>query len=224
VQKSVHSAHASNDRAAGTTGTPCAMGLRLIARSPRSAGLDSLRRLRARHPRLDASIGAPGPHAFAVRNRRARLTRRSGHRIPHPTSVTIAIRPSCGCGTGRRIGVICVSGKANYFGREGLADFRKWARFARRASQPHAVQPERRIAGFLDRGREGDGQAIIGDVICHRGSLPFGKEELWPLTVNGSRGARWQKHSPLVCANQIYGKERWRTGSTARSDCEPCTE
>ena len=39
VQRTVHFAHASNDRAAGTTGIPCAMGLRLIARSPRSAGL-----------------------------------------------------------------------------------------------------------------------------------------------------------------------------------------
>jgi hypothetical protein len=30
VQRKVHFAHASNDRAADTTGVPCAMGLRLI--------------------------------------------------------------------------------------------------------------------------------------------------------------------------------------------------
>src|SRR5579871_5051222 len=34
VQKAVHSAHASDNRAAGTTGTPCAMGLRLIRALP----------------------------------------------------------------------------------------------------------------------------------------------------------------------------------------------
>ena len=44
-----------------------------------------------------------------------------------------AVRHSLRCGTGRRIRVICVSGKANYFRWKGLTDFRKWARFARRA-------------------------------------------------------------------------------------------
>src|SRR6266699_2288044 len=52
---------------------------------------------------LDASVGASGPHGFAVRNKRfvqhahARLTPlRPPH--PTPTSVTIASRPSCGVG------------------------------------------------------------------------------------------------------------------------------
>jgi hypothetical protein len=47
---------------------------------------------------LDASVGASGPHDFAVR---INTVRRSAHpRPPHPvpTSVTIAIRPSCGTG------------------------------------------------------------------------------------------------------------------------------
>jgi hypothetical protein len=45
---------------------------------------------------LDASIGAPGPHDFAVRIARARLSR--ALRPPHLTAtfVTIATRPSFG--------------------------------------------------------------------------------------------------------------------------------
>jgi hypothetical protein len=45
---------------------------------------------------LDASVGASGPHDFAVRFRAARLQRQSVHRIPYPTFVTIAKRPSRG--------------------------------------------------------------------------------------------------------------------------------
>ena len=107
-------------QAAVTTGTPkhagipCAMVLRLIAGSPRRPGFDCLRRLpitacRAREgptspiDRLDPSIGGPGPHAFAVREEcfRPRVKRAEHphvHRLPLPTSVTIAIRPSCGGG------------------------------------------------------------------------------------------------------------------------------
>jgi hypothetical protein len=49
---------------------------------------------------LDASVGASGPHDFAVRISTIRLARYSPawhcrvHRIPHPTSVTTAKRPS----------------------------------------------------------------------------------------------------------------------------------
>ena len=54
--------------------------------------------------KLDTSVGVSGPHDFAVRNNIARPQARSSrryhrvHRIPRPTSVTIAIRPSCGRG------------------------------------------------------------------------------------------------------------------------------
>ena len=41
-------------------------GLAAYTRSPRSAGLVSLRRLLARHQRLDTSVGVPGPRDFAV--------------------------------------------------------------------------------------------------------------------------------------------------------------
>jgi len=69
----------------------------LSSRSPRSAGLDSLRRLVdhsvsgpwGRHrdaTRLDPSVGGSGPHDFAVRTGRARLARHCVHRIPHHVS------------------------------------------------------------------------------------------------------------------------------------------
>jgi hypothetical protein len=45
VQKNVHFAHASNDRAAGTPGIPCAMVLTAAPRSPWCAGLVSHHRL-----------------------------------------------------------------------------------------------------------------------------------------------------------------------------------
>src|SRR5215471_2094981 len=46
------------------------------------------------HRQLDASVGAPGPHDFAVRDTNIRLLRYRVHRIPLPTFVTIAKRPS----------------------------------------------------------------------------------------------------------------------------------
>jgi hypothetical protein len=91
------------------SGIPCAMVYRLMARSPRSAGLVSLRRLpgvsgpvgpTSPSGKLDTSVGVPGPRVFAVRLGQ-RSSRAAGvHRIPHPTSVTIAIRPSDGCRMG----------------------------------------------------------------------------------------------------------------------------
>ena len=69
--------------------------------------------------RLDTSVGASGPHDFAVRlARRSSARRQSVHRIPHPTSVTIAIRPSCGTGWRGLVQMICPTAKAKYFLRE----------------------------------------------------------------------------------------------------------
>jgi hypothetical protein len=55
--------------------------------------------------RLDPSVGGSGPHDFAVRKNAfvgapKRAEHPHVHRIPLPTSVTIAIRPSSGGGTG----------------------------------------------------------------------------------------------------------------------------
>ncbi len=53
------------------SGIPCAMALRLISCSPRGALLCCPRHLRdaKHHRKLDASVGAPGPHDFAVRDK-----------------------------------------------------------------------------------------------------------------------------------------------------------
>ena len=69
--------------------------------------------------KLSASVGAPGPHDFAVRFSALVSRHQSVHRIPHPTSVTIAIRPSCRGGTVRTLRLILVSEKAKYFLRGG---------------------------------------------------------------------------------------------------------
>src|SRR5579872_1050889 len=90
---------------------------------------------------LDASVGASGPHGFAVRahlhkshpaalvpvpprlkRRRigvVRLRHRRVHHIPRPTSVTVAIRPSCGRETGGLLKLICPTTKAKYFCEKG---------------------------------------------------------------------------------------------------------
>jgi hypothetical protein len=43
---------------------------KMCAFNSRSAGLDSLRRLKITIDKLDASVGAPGPHVLAVRAKR----------------------------------------------------------------------------------------------------------------------------------------------------------
>ena len=64
------------------SGLPCAMVLRLI-RALLGDRLSCHRRLRSVASReLDASIGAPGPHDFAVRVTRVRQSRIRVHRIP----------------------------------------------------------------------------------------------------------------------------------------------
>src|SRR5438874_5701523 len=63
-------------------------------------GLFCHRRQQVTTCQLDASVEASGPHDFAVRVSTFRQACFSVHRIPYPTSVTIAIRPSCGTGWG----------------------------------------------------------------------------------------------------------------------------
>jgi hypothetical protein len=81
---------------------------------------------------LDASVGASGPHDFAVRNivsRPLAVDRSRGNPPcdpvarktlprpphPHPASVTIAIRPSGGVGWREFVEMICPTGEAKYF-------------------------------------------------------------------------------------------------------------
>src|SRR5262249_42838202 len=97
---------------AGTTGIPCAMVLTAAPRSPRCTGLYSHRRLARRvGPKADiansqsltpASGGqdhTAWPSAKMLSSaRQQRAEHLHVHRIPLPTSVTIAIRPSGGGG------------------------------------------------------------------------------------------------------------------------------
>src|SRR5713226_5337928 len=83
---------------------------------------------------LDTSIGVSEPHDFTVRSnivrqhaadcsqavRRPALPPRvtpdaAASTAPHPASVTIAIRPSCGVGWREFVEMICPTGEAKYF-------------------------------------------------------------------------------------------------------------
>jgi hypothetical protein len=74
------------------------------------------RRLADTSAKLDASVGASGPHDFAVRKISAFVNAPPHvHRIPYPTSVTIAIRPSHEDGTAVDVEVIWVKSEPEYF-------------------------------------------------------------------------------------------------------------
>jgi hypothetical protein len=98
----VESTRVSHHRSTGTPGLPCAMVLTAYSALSPVTGLVCHRRQRdAKHHRqLDTSVGVSGPHDFAVRISVVRprkmfaLRRCRVHRIPRPTSVTIAKRPS----------------------------------------------------------------------------------------------------------------------------------
>jgi hypothetical protein len=79
------------------SGIPCAMVLQLIRDLPGDRAV--LPPSRARPSRaLDLSVGRPGPHDFAVRVVPPVKPHRRVHRIPSPTSVTVAKRPSIRAG------------------------------------------------------------------------------------------------------------------------------
>jgi hypothetical protein len=77
--------------------------------------------MRKHHRQLDISVGMSGPHDFAVRFRNAFVFRiESVHRIPRPTSVTIAKRPSVqGRETARFMDSIWAKREAIYFFANG---------------------------------------------------------------------------------------------------------
>jgi hypothetical protein len=88
-----------------TTGLPCAMALTVSFVLSSGTGLSCPRRpqsARCALQELSASVGAPGPHDFSVRDLDDRLTRGRVHRIPQPTFVTIAKRPSARPRDGRK--------------------------------------------------------------------------------------------------------------------------
>src|SRR5450432_1247120 len=64
---------------------------------------------------LDTSVRVSGPHDFSVREQRPRRGTIRVHRIPSPTFVTIAKRPSLLGGDGKGYRLIWVFGKSEYF-------------------------------------------------------------------------------------------------------------
>ena len=146
------SAHTSIQVQPEQPGIPCAMVLRLMPCSPRrripfasvAGGLKVLAKpgwISQNLRRLDASNGrqnhtalpsAITPFVGARPSLMSKLTLRRlvarpacrGHRSPHPTSVTIAIRPSCGRGMAGVVGVIWGEREAEYFSREGWTGFK----------------------------------------------------------------------------------------------------
>jgi hypothetical protein len=69
--------------------------------------------------KLDAGVEASGPHDFTVRVSTIRQARRRVHRIPLPTSVTIASRPSKGNETAGVIEVFLPNREAENFCKWG---------------------------------------------------------------------------------------------------------
>jgi hypothetical protein len=118
---------------AGSTGIPCAMVLRVIR-----ALLGDLRLVatvtREMHEHLrdlSACFGAPEPHDFPVRFRlRSSTHSQSVHRIPLPTSVTTAKRPSCGSGTAGTVHSFRFS-ERGIFARDGLTTQIRLNRFTK---------------------------------------------------------------------------------------------
>src|SRR5712675_281068 len=93
----------SNQGYTASAGIPCTMVLRLIRALPGDRALLPPSSVDRTHE-LSASVGAPEPHDFAVRDSLIRRAKNCAcgyrvHRIPLPTSVTTAKRPSCGNGT-----------------------------------------------------------------------------------------------------------------------------
>ena len=97
----------------GTSGIPRAMVLTVsFALSP-VTGLVCHRHQRNCFHQLDASVGASGPHDFAVRlSARSSPARQASTASPAPRFVTIAKRPSCGQKTRGNMPVICPTSQA----------------------------------------------------------------------------------------------------------------
>jgi hypothetical protein len=67
---------------------------------------------------LDASVGASGPHDFAVRIGTL-VSRTAASTASHPNVRDDGQRPSCGTGWRELVALICPTGKAEYFCERG---------------------------------------------------------------------------------------------------------
>jgi hypothetical protein len=119
-------------------------------------------------PRTAPSSGArPSLMSKLTLRKHLRARRCRGHRLPRPTSVTIAIRPSCGRGMGVVLGLIWGNHEADYFYmRRGKGLRRRANQFvgvARlslpsfrgvRSASPESISPQRvRPDGFRARAK-----------------------------------------------------------------------
>jgi hypothetical protein len=152
----MHFAHASNDRAAGTTGIPCAMvyGLWRALPGVRAFLVTVARGIITRG--LDPGIGGSGPHAFAVRFSFTRRVKPSRPSHPAPRFVTIAKRLCSGRGTAQDIHLILSSEKAKYFSLEALTRFRKISptgKSVHAAARPDGAKRVEAIAEIRGRAR-----------------------------------------------------------------------
>ena len=92
--KNVQKTHTSIQVQRRQSGLPCAMVLTVSFALSLVTGLVCHHRLRSHLRKLDASVGASGPHDFAVRISALSSKAPLASIAPHPASVTIAIRPS----------------------------------------------------------------------------------------------------------------------------------
>ena len=113
VQRKVHFAHASNDRAAGQSGVPCAVVYGLLRALPGDrAFFVTVTPEKSSSHELDASIGAPGPHDFAVRD--IRRSSPPSSRPPHPTArIVTCATPLVSGETGEFVQLICPTGSGH---------------------------------------------------------------------------------------------------------------
>jgi hypothetical protein len=97
LRAKVESTQASHHRSAATSGIPCARVLTVSFALSLVIGLFvTIPGAMRQHCRqVDISVEMSGPRDFTVHGLRIRQSRSHVHRIPRPTSVTIAIRPSC---------------------------------------------------------------------------------------------------------------------------------
>ena len=95
-------------------GTPRAVFYSLSRALPGDQTWDCHRHRRRLNRRLDASLEASGPHAFAVRRSAVRLTAPQRPPHPRPASMTLANAPLGGTGW-QIIRLICASEKQKYF-------------------------------------------------------------------------------------------------------------
>src|SRR6266566_9995676 len=119
------STRVSNHRYTASTGIPCTMVLTVSFVISPVTGLFCHRHFAGIIPRTLAPASGRQDHTTSPSASAPLVLRRCRvHRIPYPTSVTIAIRPSCGNGTARVVSLIWGKREAEYFCAQGWTGFR----------------------------------------------------------------------------------------------------